>query len=65
MAYLYSHYRIVTFKIRSKSLKSKQLFFALPTMYIYKFGENPSPGLENNARKRLIYTVFIGWWSWN
>ena len=54
MADLYSLYRLVTMKIRSRSQKSnKKKNSALPTIYLCKFGQNPSAGSEDNAETEL------------
>ena len=48
---------VVTLKIRSRS--PKNLINPLPTMYLFKFGQNQQTGSGDRVRKRLCFTVFI------
>ena len=58
MADLYGLNRMVTLKIKSRS-QNLIIFSTLPTMNLFKSGQNPSASSEDNAHKRLIYTFFI------
>ena len=49
---LISFHGLVTLKMRSRSPKSNQLFPPLPTMYLCKFGQNPSTGSKDIASER-------------
>ena len=49
---LISFHGLVTLKMRSRSPKSNQLFSPLPTMYLCKFGQNPSTGSKDITSER-------------
>ena len=55
---LISFHWLVTLKMRSRSPKSNQLFPPLPTMYLCKFGQNPSTGSKDIASERSYADVY-------
>ena len=54
MADLYCLYRRAALKIMSRSSKMLSSLTLLPIMYLGKFGQNPSTGSEDNARKPYV-----------